>query len=341
MDPLMQWRKSVPAPFGSIPYGPFIHTDGDIVYSIDMFRPRFPIKWQKLRIKDKDGLFLPLTDDNILRAFKDDVIYPLCVDVFPTSHGAGRYNGNLYWWSFNGVRITLHKFKPFGSDEYNFSCLLEFNPNKYLESPVILPLIRKLKDITGEFFCWYNTRIDYTVDVPYPIRDVRLLTRKVGSSFAGTYYFGSRGSSGYTRVYDKRRELLEHYNMDIGHDVTRIEYELRSGIPAVLDPPYLLGDLGRYEVLRYVSMNDLIPALRTYHSDTAAKIKKKIFKQLPFDPTVFEGLRSQLLDYLGLDPADCMDRIDSQRKDAAQVEEEASELEKMMASLRRFTGSFD
>lgn len=341
MDPIQKWRKSQPAPSGSIPYGPFIHTDGDIVYSIDMFRPRFPLRWQRLRVKGDDGLYLPLTDENILHAFTEDVIFPLCGLAPITGGGPGRFNGNLYWWNFGGVRVTLHKFKPFGSDEYNFSCLLEFNPNKYLDSSVILPLIEKIKRITGDYFCWYNTRIDYTVDVPYPIRDVRLLTRKVGSSFCGTYYFGSRGSSGYTRVYDKRREMLEHYKMDIGHDVTRIEYELRSGIPAVLDPPYLLGDLGRYEVLRYVAMNDLIPAIRTYDERTASKIKKTCLKEIPFDPTIFEDLRSQLLDHLGLDPADCLDRIDSQRMDAAQVEQEASELEKMMASLRRFAGEID
>lgn len=341
MDPLKEWRKSLPTPSGAIPYGSFVRQQDGLTYSIDMFRPRFPLRWQRLRVKGKDGLFLPLTDDNILHAFTEDVIYPLCgLSPSPTG-GPGRFNGNLYWWNFNGVRVTLHKFKPFGSDEYNFSCLLEFNPNKYLDSPVILPLIQKIKDITGEYFCWFNTRIDFTVDVPYPIRDVRLLSRKVGSSFCGTYYFGRRGCSGYTRVYDKRKELLDHYNFDIGKDVTRIEYELRSGIPAVLDPPYLLGDLGRYEVLRYVAMNDLILAIRTYDERTASKIKKSCLKQLPFDPTIFDGLRAQLLDYLGLDPADCLDQIDAHRKDAALVEQESSELEKMMASLRRFTGSFD
>lgn len=344
MDPILQWRKTQPAPSSVIPYGRFSRDVDGIFYSIDMFRPRFPLAWQKLRVRssvDPDK-FLPLTDDNVLLAFKSQVIFPLCGLCPSPSNGDGRIGGNLYWWSFGGVRVTLQKFKPFGSDDFNYSCLLEFNPNKYLDSPVILPLIQKVKEITGDRFCWYNTRSDYTVDVPYPIRDVRLLTRKTGSSYNGTYYFGSRGSSGYTRVYDKRREMLDHYRLDIGREVTRIEYELRSGVPAVLDPPYLLpSDLGRYEILRYVAMADLIPALRTFDERTSSKIKRDLLKKLPFDASIFDDLFAGLLDYLGLDPADCIDRWEKNHLDSAMVESEASELEKLMSALRRMTDSFD
>lgn len=344
MDPILKWRKSQPAPSSTIPYGRFSRDVDGIVYSIDMFRPRFPLAWQKLRVRssvDPDK-FLPLTDDNVLWAFKEQVIFPLCELLPSPSNGEGRIGVNLHWWSFGGVRITLQKFKPFCSDDFNYSCLLEFNPNKYLDSPVILPLIQKVKVITGDRFCWRNTRTDYTVDVPYVIRDVRLLTRKVGSSYNGTYYFGSRGSSGYTRVYDKRREMLEHYNKDIGCDVTRIEYELRSGVPAVLDPPYLLpSDLGRYEILRYVAMADLIPALRTFDERTSSKIKRDLLKKLPFDASIFDDLFAGLLVYLGLDPSDCIDHWEKNQLDSALAVAEASELEKLMSALRRMTDSFD
>lgn len=349
MDPIKQWRKTCPTPPGEIPYGPFVHKQDGLVYSIDMFRPRFPILWQRLCCSDAAGNPLPVNDENLLRAFRDLLFG--CFDEHPEYFdGDGRLNGNLHWWSFHGVRVTLHKFIPFSGSrignlsvrEPNYSCLMEFNPNKCLDNPVILPLIRRLKEICGPMFCWYNTRIDFTVDIPRPIKDVRLLTRKVGSSFNGTYYFGTRGSSGYTRVYDKRREMKDHYRVDIGREVTRVEYELRSGIPATLDPPYLLApDLGRYEVLRYVAMADMIPAIRTYHTDTAAKIKKTCFEEVPFDASIFEGLRTDLFRYLELDPADCMDRVAKDRLDAAAAEQEASELERLMAALRRFSGSYD
>ena len=128
----------------------------------------------------------------------------------------------------------------------------------------------------------------------------------------------------------------------MGRDVTRVEYELRSGVPAVLDPPYLLAaDLGRYEILRYVAMADMIPALRTYDVKTTAKIRKELFKPIPFDPTIFDGLRSQLLDYLGLDPDLCLDRAEYKALEAVSLEREASELERLMASLRRFCGDID
>ena len=345
MDPMKQWRKTCPIPPGAIPYGPFVHEQDGLVYSIDMFRPRFPLRWGKLRIQnpDREGHYLPTTDETVLRAFKSDIIFPLCCLCPAPYKGEGRLNGNLYWWSFNGVRVTLHKFKPFGArEDDNYSCLVEFNPNKCLDNPVLLPLIRRLKEICGPDFCWFNTRIDYTIDLPHPIKDVRLLTRKTGSSYNGTYYFGTRGSSGYTRVYDKRREMKDHYRVDIGREVTRVEYELRSGIPATLDPPYLLApDLGRYEVLRYVAMADMIPAIRTFDERTAVKIKKTCFQEVPFDASIFERLRTDLLSYLGLDPADCMDRAEKRALDAAQAEQEASELERLMAAFRRFTGSYD
>lgn len=326
--------KHNPAPFSDIPYGPFIFRDDfGCVYSLDKFRPRFPLKWQQLQLMQHDTI-LPFTDDNVLKAVKDSIIYPLLTG--PVSSGSGRIGGNIYWWSFDGVLVTLHKFKPFGSIDFNYSLLLEFNPNKHLDNSVILALIARIKSVCGEWFCWYNTRIDFTFDLPFSLSDVRLLSRKQGSTYLGTYYFGQRGSSGYTRVYDKRKEMLEKYHMDPGREVTRIEWEQRSGVPVCFDHPYIIGDLGKHGVLRYVPMNNWPAALQTFDPKTARKIKNDCLKSVPFEPEKYIELMDQLLSYLGLDRADCLDRIDKKRRDDAQELADAADLEKIQGVLRKF-----
>lgn len=58
-----------------ISYGDSV-TVGELVYSLDKFRPRFPLRWQAIRLKQGDE-FLPLTDDNMQKAVFDSIIYPL------------------------------------------------------------------------------------------------------------------------------------------------------------------------------------------------------------------------------------------------------------------------
>ena len=67
--------KDNPAPLSAISYGDSV-TVGELVYSLDKFRPRFPLRWQAIRLKQGDE-FLPLTDDNMQKAVFDSIIYPL------------------------------------------------------------------------------------------------------------------------------------------------------------------------------------------------------------------------------------------------------------------------
>lgn len=328
MDSFERSRRSVPVPSGSVSYGRFVHYQNDCVYSIDKFRPRFPLKWQNLSV-EQNGKVLALNDQTVLAAVKD-TIQPLQTSL--VRQDVGRLSGNLYWWSFDGVLITLQRFKPFGSDIPNYSILMELNPNKHLDNPVILDLIKRLKDLLGAYFVWHNTRMDYALDIPYPIADVRLLTRKIGSSYQGTYYFGQRGKSGYTRVYDKRKEQLEKARIDIGREVTRIEWESRSGDPVHMDLPFIIKDLGRHEVLRFVSMSDWPEALKCYDAHTAAKIRRNCLSMVDVDQTIFDRLASEFLTYLGLDQTTNHDHFERERLDAAAGED----LEKIQAWLRKF-----
>lgn len=320
-------------PVSDIPYG-IKREVGEFTYSIDKFRPRFPLKWQRLQILC-DGMHLPLTDENVMKGFVSSCVYPLyAVSHDVIDHGPSRNPMIVHWWKCDGMLILLEKFKPFGSSEYNYSAVIEFNPNKHMGSPVPVLFVDLVKKVCDGFFSWRNTRCDFTLDVPYPIRDIRLLSRKSASAFAGTYYFGQRGNPGYTRVYDKRVQMREVFCTEIGREVTRIEWEQHFS-ECSFDQPYRIGDLGTHEVLRYVPMNDWMAALRTYDPRTARKIKESCLYEIPFQPALFDDMLSELLDLLHLDPADCLDHVDRKRKDQAQEAADREDYEKMISWLRK------
>lgn len=327
-----QYRKNCPVPSGLIPYGKYSYQDPDgKIYSLDKFRPRFPLGPEVFRVPDPKSLgkFLPPSEDFAIRNISE-VLRSIRIDCEAECpwdrDGPGRM-GNVHWWRFFGGVVTLHRFKPFGASDFCYSLLMEFNPNKSDLRPW-----RLLRERCAPQ--WSNTRLDYALDIPFPISDVRLLTRKVGSSYQGTYYFGTRGSSGYTRVYDKRKEILDKDRKDIGREVTRVEWESHQSDPLHMDFPFILGDLGRYEVLRFVPMNDWPAALRTFDERTSSKIRRNCLTPVDVDPKIFDALRDELLADMGLDPSDCLDHIEKKRLDAA----DAEDLEKIQSTLRKWAG---
>ena len=62
----------------------------------------------------------------------------------------------------------------------------------------------------------------------------RHIVRNAAGVDTGTAYFGKRFAEVRAVVYDKRQELLDKGNFDIGHDLTRYELRLRSQVGATL-----------------------------------------------------------------------------------------------------------
>lgn len=330
MSKKFAFREGMNIPSGTIPYGDHIELDG-CVYSIDKFRPRFRLKWGGLNPRIA-GNEVPLSDDAVIDIVRDRVLLP-AVDHMIVPYQGG---STVASWHFDGLLVFIHKFRAFHYDQPFYSVLVEFNPNKFERWDILDAVISNLKALLGDFFCWDDTRTDFTYDVPYPISDVRLLSRKQGSSYMGTYYFGKRGESGYTRIYDKRKEMRDHYPLEIGQDWTRIEFESRGGYPVNYDPPYLIGDLGTHEVLRFVPMDSWPAALRTFDPKTASKIKRDALRRLPFDPSNFQTLFDRLLERLQLPRP-----FNVELRNRSQDEEEFSELEQLSAQLRKFAKDID
>lgn len=343
---------SVPAPFGKIPYHDEVVKDG-VTYSIDLFRPRFPLNWYDLKIlnvitKDGSSSYLEPTDDLVISAVTqllDKCFFALPEYILhPYKHiGQKAFSGGVFWWwQIGNLRISLHKFSPFSFNQQCFSLLLEFNPNKIDDFSLSFAksIISFLKTGFSDKFVWDNTRCDFTIDVPYSISDIRLLSRKSSSSYQGTYYFGIRGTSGYTRVYDKFNQMLDIYHVNIGSVCTRIEFEQRHGEDFVMDQPYLICDLGQHEVLRYVPMNAWPDALRTFDERTARKIKKSCLKEIPFDRSIFDDLYIKLLDRVGLDVSDI--RVNHHlERDLKDFGYDTVQLERDMATLRKWAKNND
>lgn len=319
---------------GDIPYRDE-YRENDCVYSIDKFRVRFPLSWGTLRYRDKSGKEKALTDDRVIDGLRD-LLFRAGLAPFSFSDAKGRYVACVQFSSFPGF-LFLHRFHPFHSEVDYYSAILEFNPNKISDLQPVCNVIDAFKKAFGDKFLWDELRCDYAFDVPYLIDDIRILSRKATSSYLGTYYFGSRGGSGYLRVYDKRKEMLYHYDTDIGRDVTRIEYESHLTNPFVFDIPYRLGNLYGHEVLRYVPMDSWPAALRTFDPKTAKKIKENCLIKIPFDPDIFSSLHSRLCDALGLDSLSIRETVRQQNKDREEeLQNMAYDLDLISSEINRW-----
>lgn len=319
---------------GDIPYRDE-HRENDCVYSIDKFRIRFPLSWGSLRYRDKSGKEKALSDDRVLAGLHD-LLYRGGLAPFSTTDSRGRYVACIQFSRFPGF-LFLHRFHPFNSEVDYYSAILEFNPNKIPDLQPVRDVIIAFKNAFGDRFLWDELRCDYAFDVPYLIDDIRILSRKASSSYLGTYYFGSRGGTGYLRVYDKRKEMLYHYETDIDRDVTRIEYESHLTQPFLFDIPYRIGNLYGHEVLRYVPMDAWPAALRTFDPKTAKKIKENCLIKIPFDPEIFKTLHSRLCDKLGLDSLSIRETVRIQnREDREELQNMAYDLDLISSEINRW-----
>lgn len=320
---------------GDIPYRDE-HRENDCVYSIDKFRIRIPLRWGSLHYRDqKSGKELPLSNDRVLIGVKDILVRGGCAP-FTTTVGKGRYISCIEFHKFHGF-LFLDRFHPFHSLEDYYSAIFEFNPNKNPDLEPLKEVINAFKVALGDSFLWDELRCDFAFDVPYSIDDIRILSRKATSSYLGTYYFGSRGGTGYLRVYDKRKELLYHYDTDIEREVTRIEYESHLSQPFLFDIPYRIGNLYGHEVLRYVPMDAWPAALRTFDPKTAKKIKENCLIKIPFDPDIFHVLHSRLCDELGLDSLSIRETVRNQNQEnREELQNMAYDLDLISSEINRW-----
>lgn len=199
-------------------------------------------EWQQII----DGLFYLVRDEKVF-----DYIIP------PEQLGIGDYRHNIHidvsddrqGSIYLGFQNNSSRLKANGV----YDMKIEFNPNKSTEGTQevfkLLSGILKGKAVR-------LIECDIAIDIPYKIQDVYTVNvsgRKC-VMYDTTRYFGKRHTDGYLKVYDKAKERREVANMDIGCDLTRIEFTCRPNARDGLGYQKLLKHKVQYDKLYQVGV---------------------------------------------------------------------------------------
>ena len=186
---------------------------------------------------------------------------------------------------------------------YHFQLRLSFNPNHCTNSSILSFLLRFVRT-NCSVIAFRVSRCDFTYDIPVHPDSVMVLTRKNEGHLKTTRYYGVRGTSGFLRVYDKRFEEQSRLKDDlIGHDLTRLEWEVRNDLPFKFDQfsvPDFSSLSGAVALLKYVAPENYNAALLELDKRTRKKVKDCVFTPYPFDPGFFFHLKEEYLREYGL-----------------------------------------
>lgn len=230
---------------------------------------------------------------------------------------------DLRWWQFGGLHVEVwprSAFRDIGvphldedGDLVKSSVLvkevywilrLKFNPNKNKDNPALLNVLSFLFRC-GWVSTWHFSRVDYAIDVQGPLSAFYVLSRKTETNYCTTRYYGKRGTSGYLRVYDKRKEQKDTTGEDIGFEWTRFEWEQRGN----LDFDFTFDQFSRMDfsglegslrVMSLVAPENINQALSFYSVNTRTKIKKRLFSPISVKQELFKELLDQYIMEYGL-----------------------------------------
>lgn len=251
---------------GSIEYGWEI-SDCYGTYSIDRFSILFrvPRSWWSL-------LYLSLDDFSNRRAVESFI--------------AHRFKIEVHVWQYKHLHVELWH------DGDIDAVKLDFNPNKCVGNDLFDKIIKSLSDLKT-FTCDIQ-RVDYAYDIKVPLSQIYVLSRKQESFFKSTRYYGAPGSNGRLRVYDKRQERLDKVKIDIGEEVTRIEWEQRGTQDLIFKfDQFCVADFPKLQypasVIPFIDPAQINSAFRNIDPKTRKKYKD-LLKPYPFDPCHFGEL---------------------------------------------------
>ena len=263
--------KSLPKA-GEIPYYRCI-ADENGTYSIDRFTFNFRV----------DDLFYKLLELELLRPEWRAVEH----------FAAHRFSDKVEVYQYLGLHIEMWRGRPSSLTGDICNCIkLDFNPNKCGDNPLLSKIFKAIREKAT--FTVDLSRVDYAFDIPLPLSDVYVLSRKSEGNFGTTRYYGKPGSNGHMRVYDKRMELLQKGNIEIGREVTRLEWEQRGGkdLKFTFDR-FCVADFSGLQfpasVIPYIQPENINSAFRSMHYNTRPKYKK-LFTPYPFYPERFLSL---------------------------------------------------
>lgn len=254
--------------------------DDDMVYSIDFLQIDF-------------GLWC-LSDDVVRLLFGSfDFEMVKNFGLLDCSSGVKHLSKyDLHWWQLGGLHVEV--WPKSVSDVVHWFLRLKFNPNKNADNPALKTVLSFLYKC-GWVHGWHFSRVDYALDVQGPLSAFYVLSRKTETNYGSTHYYGVRGTSGYLRVYDKRKEQREVAGEDIGFEWTRFEWEQRGNRDfdftfdqfSKMD---LTGLDGATRLFKYVPPEYINQALNEFSINYRAKIKKQLFSPVTVKKELFQEL---------------------------------------------------
>lgn len=147
-------------------------------------------------------------------------------------------------------------------------------------------------------FVFSIPRIDYAMDVPEPIKNFYVLSRKMETYYGSTRYYGVQGLTGRLRVYDKRKEQKDKEKKDIGYELTRFEWEQRGN----RDFNFTFDKITRLDfskvspavaLVQFVEPERINEALQTLNYRTRKKLKDEAFQPMEVSKNAFEALLNE------------------------------------------------
>lgn len=275
--------------------------DSDMVYSIDFLQIDFCLHCLS---DDVLKLFCGSLDFERLKYFGK-------LDCDSGIKHLAKYD--LRWWQFGGLHVEVwprSAFRDIGvsrldedGDLQKSSVLvkevywilrLKFNPNKNKDNPALQNVLSFLFRC-GWVSAWHFSRVDYALDVQGSLSAFYVLSRKTETNYGSTRYYGKRGTSGYLRVYDKRKEQIETIGDDIGFEWTRFEWEQRGN----LDFDFTFDQFSRMDMtglegaascLKFVAPENINQALLCFGRTTRAKLKKQLFSPAAVKKELFQRI---------------------------------------------------
>lgn len=275
--------------------------DDDMVYSIDFLQIDFGLSCLSERVVD---LLFSSFDFEMVK-------YRTFLECSSGVKHLAKYD--MHWWQLGGLHVEVWPksisrdigvARPDEDGEYQNSHVkvsevhwflrLKFNPNKNVDNLALkntLSFLYKCGWVNG----WHFSRVDYAVDVQGSLSAFYVLSRKIETNYGSTRYYGVRGTSGYLRVYDKRKEQRDIAGEDIGFEWTRFEWEQRGNrdFDFTFDQfsrMNLSGLDGATRLFKYVPPEYINQALNEFSINYKSKIKKQLFSPVTVKKELFQEL---------------------------------------------------
>lgn len=209
-----------------VPYGQNLKDPLGCTHSIDNLVGEYAVKnWNTLSVLDS---LAKIFSDALPGWNKSEC----CKENLPACSKYSWFKSAIWGGGFH-IRYGHYRNFDKATREWDEFPLLriEFNPNKYWNSPV-LKLLLAFLDENCDNGCL--VKFDYAIDVPARSCDIVVHSRKEPGLYKGTRYYGQRNKHGRLKIYDKKAEA------ELPDDTTRVEWTFCFGKPIVFDNVLML-----------------------------------------------------------------------------------------------------